>query len=97
METLSHRPGSNPDILNYVISVSHYISLAHIKFKLQKYQSKEKIFTHAFLRYRKRMHALPKFHRTCSNKNNNASVIGEGNGLKPLKNHDYLVHARVNV
>lgn len=28
------------------------------------------------------MHALPKFHRTCSNKNNNALVIKEGNGLK---------------
>lgn len=75
-------PGSNPDVLNYVILVLHYISLAHIKFKLQKHQSKEKIFTRAFLRYRKRMHALPKFHRTCSNENNNAWVIKAGNGLK---------------
>lgn len=82
MKTLSHRPGSNPDVLNYVILVLYYISLAHIKFKLQKHQSKEKIFTHTFLKHRKKMHALPKFHRTCSNGNNNVLVIKEGNGLK---------------
>lgn len=34
------------------------------------------------LRCRERMHALPKFHRTCSNYSNNALVIKEGNGLK---------------
>lgn len=45
------------------------------------------------------MHALPKFHRTCSNENNNALVIKEGNEWPEaaLKNQDYLVHARINI
>lgn len=34
MKTLSHTSSSSADVLNYVISVLRYFSLAHIKFKL---------------------------------------------------------------
>jgi hypothetical protein len=49
------------------------------------------------LRCRKRMHALPKFHRTCSNASNNAIVIRRQWPEAVLKNRDHLVHAKVNI
>ena len=38
MKTLSHSSSSSDDVSGYAILVLRYISLAHIKFKLQKYQ-----------------------------------------------------------
>lgn len=38
MKTLSRSSSSSADVSDYVILVLRYISLAHIKFKLQKHQ-----------------------------------------------------------